>query len=440
MLALDTDGLHQQRMSPPPLTKPPRPSNRDLLTMSSAALESPLRMSGSEPFQLERGFVESFRNVTPPFGFNGLGELVYVRTYSRTKPDGTKERWFETVERVVNGTYTMQKQWVEGSQITWKSIKAQRSAQEMYRRVFALKFVPPGRGLWAMGSPLTEERKVYATLNNCAFVSTEDLVKDAVRPFVFLVDASMLGIGVGFDVRGAGVTLVIGPSIGEFRRYVIADSREGWVDSVVQLLRAYFYGEAMVSFDYSLVRPAGAPIRGFGGISCGPLVLEKLHDSIRSSLDRRIGEKLSARDITDIMNQIGVCVVSGNLRRTAELSLGPATDEFMDLKNYKVNPERAEFGWASNNSIFAEAGMDYDDVARRVCSNGEPGFVWLDNMRYYGRMNGTEDRRDHRVMGGNPCLEQSLESFELCCLVETFPHHHESRSERSCRERVSSPV
>ena len=40
--------------------------------------------------------------------------------------------------------------------------------------------------------------------------------------------------------------------------------------------------------------------------------------------------------------------------------------------------------------------------------------------------NGGDDK-DHRVMGGNPCLEQSLESYELCCLVETFPNNHDVR-------------
>jgi len=44
----------------------------------------------------------------PQFGFNGVGELAYLRSYSRMKDDGKKERWFETVERVVNGTFTMQ--------------------------------------------------------------------------------------------------------------------------------------------------------------------------------------------------------------------------------------------------------------------------------------------------------------------------------------------
>ena len=51
---------------------------------------------------------------------------------------------------------------------------------------------------------------------------------------------------------------------------------------------------------------------------------------------------------------------------------------------------------------------------------------WLDNMRHYSRMKNGGDDKDHRVMGGNPCLEQSLESYELCCLVETFPDNHDS--------------
>jgi ribonucleotide reductase alpha subunit len=104
----------------------------------------------------------------------------------------------------------------------------------------------------------------------------------------------------------------------------------------------------------------------------------------------------------------------------------PHDEEYLDLKNYKVNPDRETYGWTSNNSIYAELGMDYTDVCRRIVDNGEPGFAWLDNMRKYSRMKNGGDDKDHRVMGGNPCLEQSLESYELCCLVETFPHNHDS--------------
>lgn len=65
-------------------------------------------------------------------------------------------------------------------------------------------------------------------------------------------------------------------------------------------------------------------------------------------------------------------------------------------------------------------------VCERIEQNGEPGFAWLENMRAYGRMGDGKNDRDAKAMGGNPCLEQTLESFEMCCLVETFPDKHES--------------
>ena len=102
------------------------------------------------------------------------------------------------------------------------------------------------------------------------------------------------------------------------------------------------------------------------------------------------------------------------------------SEEYLDLKNYEVNPHRATYGWTSNNSIFATTGMDYEPAAERIRYNGEPGFAWLDNMKAYGRMADKPNNKDHRAKGGNPCLEQTLESYELCCLVETFPTNHES--------------
>lgn len=89
------------------------------------------------------------------------------------------------------------------NQLPWDSEVIKVEAEDMFHRIFHMKFLPPGRGLWAMGSPLTEERKLFAALNNCAFVSTEDLASDPVGPFCFLMDASMLGVGVGFDTKGA---------------------------------------------------------------------------------------------------------------------------------------------------------------------------------------------------------------------------------------------
>lgn len=288
-----------------------------------------------------------------------------------------------------------------------------------------------------MGSPLTEERGIFASLNNCAFVSTETMWDGRMatsKPFCFLMDAAMLGVGVGFDTKGADVAAerdlqVLGPNPEKTpTTYRITDDREGWVKSVGLLVDSYFernMGEQL--FDYQDVRPAGIPIKGFGGLSSGPQPLIDLHNLIRETLDKNVGSPLSVTSIVDMMNLIGKCVVSGNVRRTAEIAFGdPTSDEYIDLKNYEVNPHRMEFGWTSNNSVFAPIGLDYSKICERVQKNGEPGFAWLENARKFSRMGDPPDNKDIRAAGGNPCLEQTLESFELCCLVETFPNNHTS--------------
>jgi ribonucleoside-triphosphate reductase len=381
-----------------------------------------------ERFRLTEDFLEKYKPIEPPFGFNGLGALVYQRTYSRVKDDGTNEVWWETVRRVVEGCYNMQKTWIEMQGLGWNANKAQCSAQEMYDRMFWMKFLPPGRGLWAMGSAITEERGCFAALNNCAFVSTGDMTDDPSEPFTFLMDASMLGVGVGFDTLGAKSNILIKSPRAAVEEMVIPDSREGWVDSVGRLLNSYFKGGPTMQFDYSEIRPAGQPIKGFGGVASGPEPLAALHEDIRALMDAQVGQTVSKRLIVDLMNLIGKCVVAGNVRRTAEMALDfdPNDPEYLNLKNYEVNPDRAAFGWASNNSVAAPLGIDYTIPAQGTILNGEPGYQWIDNIRAYSRMNNGPDWKDKKAAGVNPCGEQSLESFELCCLVETFPNRCES--------------
>jgi adenosylcobalamin-dependent ribonucleoside-triphosphate reductase len=377
-------------------------------------------------FALNKSFLARYERKTPGFGFNGLGEIVYRRSYARVMENGEQETWPKTVERVVNGTFRMLERSVgldESSRL---------HAEVMYDLIFNFKFLPPGRGLWAMGSPLTESKGLYTALNNCAFVSTQDITPtQAVRPFTFLMDASMLGVGVGFDTKGAGKLTIHKPLREANRTFVIPDSREGWVESLSQLLSSYFRpDQPHILFDYSLIRPAGTPLVTFGGIASGPGPLQDLHNSLFKALDTAQGQALSSRLIVDVMNLIGKCVVAGNIRRTAEIAFGmPEDKEFLKLKDYSVHPERAEYGWTSNNSLFANIGMDYAPVADYIRKNGEPGLAWLDNMRRYGRMADPPNDKDYRAMGGNPCLEQTLESYELCCLVEVFISRHKSLDE-----------
>jgi len=399
-------------------------------TPHQARIMKRLRDPDFERFELRPDFVESYKNTSPPWGFDGLGEFTYMRTYSRLKEDGNNERWHETVGRVVEGVYNMQKRRTLEVGQEWIDYQGEKSAEEMYDRIFNMKFLPPGRGLWAMGSAITEERGIYAALNNCAFVSTENLREDLEKPFTFLMDASMLGVGVGFDNKGAGQNIIQNPdnSVGKLK-YQIPDTREGWVKSVGLLLRTYFLGNPDVEFDYSLIRPKGESIKTFGGYSSGPEPLEELHESMRDTLEKRIKHPISVSDITDLQNLIGKAVVAGNVRRTAEIAFGePDDEEFLNLKNPNLYlDELKHHRWASNNSIFARLGMDYSKVAELTRMNGEPGYAWLENMKNFGRMkDGFNPNADPRVKGGNPCLEQSLESYELCCLVETFPTKHEN--------------
>lgn len=392
-------------------------------------------------FKLSEEFINKYKYITPEFGFNGLGLLVYLRTYSRIKEDGSKEQWYETIRRVVEGTYEIQKSHIMKYGLGWSEEQAQQSAMEMYDRMFHMKFLPPGRGLYAMGSDIITKKGLFVALNNCAFVSTEDIDTDFSKPFEFMMDFSMLGVGVGFDTKGANKILIkkpgteINPELGDLGpsfNYTIPDDREGWVMSLKLLLEAFMKGYPMPIFDYSKLRPKGTPIRTFGGKSSGPSPLRKLHKQITNVLTKNIGNPISVENIVDIMNMIGVCVVAGNVRRTSQIVFGNADDkEYLKLKDYEWDDSigsyvgnkihRAEYGWTSNNSIFANIGQDYTTVANQTAINGEPGYMWLENAKQFSRMDGIVDNKDSRAKGGNPCLEQTLESYEMCCLVEVFP-------------------
>jgi ribonucleoside-triphosphate reductase (thioredoxin) len=391
-------------------------------------------------FRLSDDFVQGYRGKKAPFGYtdsagNSVGEITFLRTYSRKKEDGTKETWADVCERVINGMYSIQKDHCKGQRLPWNDSKAQASAKEAFDRLFNLKWTPPGRGLWVMGTPLVNVEKNSAALQNCAFVSTAEMTKqNPAKPFAFLMEASMLGVGVGFDDKGADKDFFIYEPTGE-ETYVVPDTREGWVESLSLIVNAYLRADQKTPvFDYSQVRPAGTPIKTFGGTAAGHEPLERLHNYIHKLFKGRKGEKLSRVDIADIGNLIGVCVVSGNVRRSAELLIGRLDDDtFLNLKNAERFPERNSYdpaapgwGWMSNNSIETSVGQNLDKIVEGIARNGEPGVVWMDVSRKYGRLADPVNNKDWRIAGYNPCAEQSLESYECCTLVETYLGRHDS--------------
>lgn len=373
-------------------------------------------------FKLADTFIDTYRDKPVAWGYkdaagNSLGEITFLRTYSRIKPDGTKERWHEVCRRVIEWMFSEQKNWCKNNRLPWNDHKAQRSAQDAYERMFTFKWTPPGRGLWIAGTPLVTEQRNSAAMQNCAFLSTADMTKvDPSGPFKFLMEALMLGVGVGFDDKGADKEFIIYEPGANTRTFVIPDTREGWIDSLGVLLESYLMPDKQqMEFDYSLIRPAGEPIRTFGGTAAGPGPLRELHEMIRGKFTRRAGGYLSRVDIADIGNMIGVCVVSGNVRRSAELLMGRIDDkEFAQLKNPSAFPERNAWStdenvkrgwsWMSNNSVEATVGSSYDHLIDGIALNGEPGIIWIDISRAYGRLIDPPNNKDRRVVGYNPCL------------------------------------
>ena len=397
-------------------------------------------VTGLFSFRLNEDFVAGYRGKKVPFGYqdaaeNSVGEITFLRTYSRLKEDGTKETWVDVCERVINGMYSIQKDHCKSQRLPWNDSRAQASAKEAFDRLFELKWTPPGRGLWVMGTDIVNVQRNSAALQNCAFVSTNEMTKNNPgKPFGFLMEASMLGVGVGFDDKGADKDFTIyEPQLGE--TYVIPDTREGWVESTVTAINSYLKPDTKIpNYDYGQIRLAGVPIKTFGGTAAGPEPLIKLHNYIGKLFKGRAGEKVTRTDIADIGNLIGVCVVSGNVRRSAELLIGRLDDEtFLNLKNAEKFPERNSYdpkapgwGWMSNNSVETTVGQNLDGIVEGIARNGEPGVIWMDVSRKYGRLADPINNKDWRIAGYNPCAEQSLESYECCTLVETYLNRHDN--------------
>jgi ribonucleoside-triphosphate reductase len=398
-------------------------------------------------FKLNDNSCKILKEKKPDFGFNGLGELVFYRTYSRRKEDGTQEDWADTIIRVVNGIFSIRKDHSIKKILEWNEDYWQNYATKFAFSMFDMNFLPPGRGLWACGTDFVSKYG-SAALNNCGYIDTKDLVYSA----EWVMNMLMLGVGCGYNTEWKGKCKK--PDKNDSYLYVIGDTRQEWAKSVRLLLNTYVNNtddntndnvnntddnvnntddnvntndntnnNKFVKFDYSKIRPKGEHIKGFGGISSGPEPLLKLHERLELYMDNLCDGKTDhTRTVVDVMNSIGACVVSGNVRRSALISLGSINDEtFLDLKDYKKYPERADIGWMSNNSVLLKETKDFEklpEIAERIKNNGEPGFINLKNIQRYARYG---EFKNDDATGCNPCSEMQLESGELCCLSEVFP-------------------
>lgn len=366
---------------------------------------------------LAKEFVDSYKMQTPPWGFSGLGEVVYLRTYSRRIEElDRNETWVETVERCVNGAIDIGTPWTA------------EEAQAIFDHVFNLRASFSGRALWQLGTPLIKKFNA-SSLNNCYFTNIEK-----VEDFELVFDYLMLGGGVGFSVERSKIhdlpKVRSGVSITHERTndadIIVPDSRQGWRRLLHSVLKSYF--ETGKSFTYStiLIREFGAPLKTFGGTASGPGALVDGINDISKVLQNREGKKLRSIDVLDICNIIGRIVVSGSSRRSAQIAIGDPDDVlFLRAKNWASGEIP---GWRanSNNSIYADY---YDHIMpelwRGYAGNGEPyGLVNRRLARKFGRLG--DERPDKSIEGFNPCAEIGLADGESCNLATIFLPNIES--------------
>lgn len=364
-------------------------------------------------------FLKKYINKQPNWGFNGLGYVVYKRTYSRLKEDGTYEEWPETIARCINGAQKI------GANYT------KEEAERLFDYIFNLKCNFAGRMLWQLGTSGVDKFGGNALLN-CWFVQMNSPEK-----FCFLFENLMLGGGVGFSVRREDIHEL--PKVREGIKitnintkdadFIVPDTREGWVNLLRKVLRSYFTSNGR-SFSYStmLVRGYGEPIKGFGGVASGPGILVDGITNICKIMKSREGKKLRSIDVLDICNIIGGIVVSGNVRRSAQIALGDPDDYlFVRAKRWDLN-KIPNWRAMSNNTIYAD---DFSHISKDIwegyLGNGEPyGLANIKLAQKVGRLG--ESKKDN-CEGFNPCGEITLADSENCNLSELYLNNITSKEE-----------
>jgi intein/homing endonuclease len=359
---------------------------------------------------LSEEFLSKYKNKQPNWGFNGLGYIVYKRTYARPihGDDGKilrTEEWWETVARCIGGAQKI------GANYTKKE------AERLYDYIFNLKCSFSGRGLWQLGTK-TVDIVGNDSLLNC-WVTKVSTIDD----FCFIFTESMLGGGVGAVISKEYTHEL--PRVKQGVRcelkntkdadFIIPDSKEGWCMLWRKLLEAYLMTGKSFTYSAVCIRSSGEPLKTFGGIAPGPKPLIDGAKELCLVLEKRVGKKLRTQDVCDIICCGGQVVKSGGIRRTALILQGDVDDmSFLKLKrwdlgnipNYRAN---------SNNSLLC-SNYDHilDEYWNGFLGNGEPyGLINIKNCKRHGRTGeekiGDFDLYDESIIGVNPCVSGDTE-------------------------------
>ena len=354
--------------------------------------------------------------------FGQLGYITYKRTYARPLKDGKSEEFNDTIDRIILACdkqlkidFTQEEKWYLG----WMMNN--------------MKGMVAGRFLWQLGTSTVNKLGLLSLQN---YAST--VIDHPIRPFTWAMDALMLGSGVGYNIQQEhAYTLPKVRRVKVSRKdtkdadFIVPDSREGWVSLLDKLLTAHFYTGKGFTYSAICIRSKGAPIKGFGGTASGPEELCNGMQDINTILNKRAGKKMRPIDCLDIMNIIGSIVVAGNVRRSAQIALGDASDgEFLSAKRWDVKTIPNWRAMSNNSVICNDINELPEEFWEGYKGNGEPyGLINLNLSQKIGRVLDGDKYPDPDVIGYNPCAEQSLAPYETCCLAEIFLPNIDTKKE-----------
>lgn len=354
---------------------------------------------------------------------NQYQAYIHASKYARWIPEaGRRETWTETVYRYVDF-------WVQKGHINVDEQK------ELMKAIHDMDVMPSMRALMTAGKALDRDNMAGF---NCSYIAV-----DNPRVFDEILYVLMCGTGVGFSVERQEVSNL--PTISEEfydtdTTIIVPDSKVGWAKSFRELISLLYSGQ-IPKWDLSKLRPAGAPLKTFGGRSSGPDPLNQLFNFSVELFRRGAGRRLTSIECHDLVCKVAEIVVVGGVRRSALISLSNLSDDRMrGAKNgqwYIDQPQRA---LANNSAVYTER-PDFDVFLKEALSlheskAGERGFFSRMASKNQAAKNGRREA-DHSF-GTNPCSEIILRSAQVCNLSEVVVRSTDTLEDLNRKVRLAA--
>jgi len=339
-------------------------------------------------------------------------QYIHLSRYSRWDYEKKRrETWEETVCRYFN-FFREHLEKTCNHQVTPKVLKELKSA------VLNLEIMPSMRCLMTAGAALDKENIAGY---NCAYLHV-----DSPRSFDEILYVLMNGTGVGFSVEARYIEKlpIIPNEIHPTDTLIqVRDSKLGWAKAYRELISLLYVG-VVPEWDLSKVRPAGSPLKTFGGRASGPEPLDALFKFTVDNFKKAGGRRLKPIECHDIITKIAEIVVVGGVRRSALISLSDLGDDQMRTAKsgrwWEENPQRALANNSTNYHNKPDVGTFFREwTALYESKSGERGIFSSTNAKKKClELGGRREERDD--FGTNPCSEIILRSREFCNLSEVI--------------------